>query len=78
MKALQIKYLSPTNHRPSRLKLIAGSGLKPVIESLDYSMNIEQQAEKMAGDYAASRWNCKLTGFGTLPNGDYAATIGSN
>lgn len=75
MKAIQIKYLSPTNTKGSRLKAFTDAG--SITEALDYSYSIEQQAEKLAARYIKKKnWQSKITGFGCLPNGDFVATIG--
>lgn len=38
MKAIQIKYLAPTNTKGSRIKAMA-SGVKPITVSFNYSKN---------------------------------------
>ena len=73
MKAIQIKYLQVTNFRGARLKVWAESGAR--IESRDYAIEPSAQAEQMAIEYAREKFNCKVTGFGTLPGGDWVATI---
>jgi hypothetical protein len=76
MKAIQIKYLSPTNTKGSRLKVYA-EGCKPFIASRDYAADYGTQAYNLADDYILLQgWNCKISGFGQLPNGDYVATLG--
>lgn len=75
MKAIQIKYLAPTNTRGSRLKAFTDAG--SMTEGLDYSLSIEKQAADLAARYVRKQqWQSKITGFGCLPNGDYVATIG--
>lgn len=84
MQAIQIKYLSQTNTKPSRLKAwtIGGTVLiKSRNSSLDISL--ENEAEALARQYISNMiaqdvWciDTKITGFGVIPNGDYVATIG--
>ena len=75
MKAIQIKYLGPTNTKGSRLKAWTGAGT--MIEGLDYSLNLYDQAEQLAQRYATKQgWQSLISGFGMLPNGDYVATQG--
>jgi len=74
MKAIQVKYLGATNTKPSRLKVWAeGSG--SVTESLSYDLNCDQQALQMAQQYAITHGWPEVKGFGSLPNGDYVATM---
>ena len=74
-KAIQIRYLSPTNTKGSRLK--AFTDAKSITEPLDYEMNIEDQAFALAVNYVHRMgWNRRITGFGGLPNGDFVATLG--
>lgn len=77
MKAIQIKYLGPTNTKGARLKAYTEAGA--LIESRSYEDNADVQARKLASKYIKAKgWdNCRVTGFGGLPNGDYVATIGS-
>lgn len=69
MKAIQIKYLGPTIRGGSRLK----AGI--MIESLDYELNIEDQARKLADRYCMEKGWGKISGFGTLPNGDWVGVL---
>ncbi len=74
MKAIQIRYLNPTNHRGSRFKAFTDAG--SLIEPMDYSLHPAEQARQLADKYIYKKyWHCKVTGFGMLPNGDYVATI---
>ena len=74
MKAIQIKFMGATDTLPSRLKAWAEGGVHR-IEALNYDEDISVQAERLARklgqDYA---WP-DVTGFGTLPNGDWVATL---
>ena len=73
MKAIQVKYLSPTNTKDARLKVWTEAGSHT--ESRDYAGEPADQAREMAIQYATTHWDCEITGFGTLPNGDWVATI---
>lgn len=77
MKAIQVKYIGPTNTRGTRVKAFADCGLS-VIEPRDYALNYDEQARNAAIKLIAKmEWNVDITGFGVLPNGDYVATLGS-
>ncbi len=74
MKAIQIRYYSATNHRPTRLKVWA-EGVDGIIEPLNYSKNPADQAKELAQKFSdAMKWG-KISGFGTLENGDHVATL---
>jgi hypothetical protein len=77
MKAIQIKYLSYTKTRGVRLKAFA-EGFKPLVMGRNYELDTFEQARELAEIYIAKIFNgnCKLYGFGCLPNGDYVATLG--
>lgn len=78
MKAIQIKYIGPTNTRGTRVKAFADCGLS-VIEPRDYALNYDEQARDVANKLIAKmNWNVSMTGFGQLPNGDYVATLGND
>lgn len=74
MKAIQIKYLSATDNKGVRLKAWTHAG--SVTAPRDYSLCADAQALKLAEDYIKRQdWGCDVGGFGTLPNGDYVATL---
>ena len=75
MKAIQIKYLSETAAKGARLK--AFTSVVAITEARDYSIDADIQARRLADKYNRDVfWSTsELTGFGTLPNGDYVATI---
>tara|TARA_R110000823_G_scaffold44827_2_gene115823 strand:- start:1079 stop:1309 length:231 start_codon:yes stop_codon:yes gene_type:complete len=74
MKAIQIKYLSATDTKGARLKAWTDAG--SIIEPLDYSVNIYTQVLYLAERYTNKYdWDCSGFGVGTLPNGDYVATL---
>jgi hypothetical protein len=77
MKAIQIKYLPHTETRGVRLKVFA-EGFKPLIVGREYELDFHEQARELAEVYIKQIFNgdCKLYGFGCLPNGDYVATLG--
>jgi len=75
MKAIQVKYLGPTNTKPSRWKAFA-SGKLQITLSYDYALNSEDNARKAAQALADKmKWNIAIGGSGSLPNGDYVFTI---
>ena len=75
MKAIQIKFLGCTDTLPSRLKAWSEGGLQKV-ESLDYDLEVHEQAKRLARRYAIECWSLELSGFGTLPNGDFVGVVG--
>jgi len=75
MKAIQIKYLSATNTKPARLKAWTSAG--QIIVSVDNTIEINVNAEMLAIHYAEIKFGTpKISGFGSLPNGDWCATFG--
>ena len=76
MKAIQIKFMGATDTKGSRLKAWA-EGCPGMIESLDYGVDIEEQAYGLAMRYMVGmNWvECTLAGFGTLPSGDWVAVL---
>ena len=76
MKAIQVRYLGCTNHKPSRWKAFAADGLQ-VTRSYDHALQPEDNARCAALKLIDKmNWNVKITGSGSLPNGDYVFTIG--
>ena len=74
MKAIQIKYLGATNTKGARLKAWTEAGTLTVPR--DYGVNTDEQALQLAEQYIKDRdWGSSVGGFGTLPNGDYVATL---
>lgn len=74
MKAIQIKYLSATDTKGARLKAWTEAGALTV--SREYSLNADEQALQLAEQYIQVQdWGCSVGGFGSLPNGDYVATL---
>jgi len=73
MKAIVIKYLPETNTKCVRLKATTEAG--SITESRDYALDADVQARNLAQKYC-DKFNWGITyGFGTLPNGDYVATL---
>ena len=69
MKAIQVKYLEPTNHRGSRYKAFTGERISLTIDvvcSFDYPENMALVAKMLAQKL---EWKGEFVG-GTLPNGD--------
>jgi hypothetical protein len=69
MKAIQVKYLAPTNTKGSRYKAFIGDGISLTIDqdySLDYPENMMLAAKMLAQKL---EWKGEFVG-GTLPNGD--------
>tara|TARA_R110000737_G_C14582451_1_gene485938 strand:+ start:1542 stop:1781 length:240 start_codon:yes stop_codon:yes gene_type:complete len=76
MKAILIKYLSATNTKGARFKATtdAGSLILPPDCSHDYTDC--EMIEIMANKYIDHvGWDCVISGVGSLPNGDYVATL---
>ncbi len=70
MKAIQVKYLSATNTRGSRIKAIA-EGVKPLIIGYDHALSGEAVYRKAAMMLCDKyNWDGELVG-GQLPNNDY-------
>jgi hypothetical protein len=76
MKAIQVRYLAATNTKPIRLKAFSSSTLS-LVECRKSEVSIEEQARGLAEWYILEMgWvNVEISGFGSLPNGDYVATI---
>lgn len=70
MKAIQVKYLGPTNKKGSRVKAFA-EGVKTVTLAYDYSNDYFNLAHKAAIILCQKNdWPTTLIG-GQLPNNDY-------
>ena len=83
MKAIQIKYLPPTNTLGSRWKVWA-DGVGSITEPYDYlafmqtPFSPEVQVEALASDFAETKWGVGILGIGTLPNGNYVALLSND
>ena len=74
MKAIQIKYMGPTNTKGARWKVWA-EGAPAKYYDRDYELDVDIDAINCAGKYAMSHgWNHSQA-LGTLPNGDYVAVF---
>lgn len=75
MKAIQIKYIGPTDTKGSHYKAMA-EGNDSLCVSYDHGISDEQQARELAQLYCNLKDWGQVYGFGCLPNGDYVATLG--
>ena len=57
-----------------RLKAFTDAG--SITEARDYGLEPGEQARVLAQTYADKYHWSQVTGFGSLPNGDYVATLG--
>ena len=74
MKAIQVKYLGPTNYKGSRWKAWVEGGANITLP-YDHALNSEANARCAAQALAAKlAWRFPITGSGVLPNGDYVFT----
>ena len=73
MQAIQVKYLGPTNTKPSRLKAIAYGG--SVIVSYDYGQDDWEYAARAL--MKKLEWGNRELYRGSLPNGDDVYVLGS-
>ena len=72
-KAIEIKYLCPTNTQGPRLKATTEAG--SITVGRDYELDTDVQARQLARQYIQTHWpHSILHGFGTLPSGNYCAT----
>jgi len=75
MKAIQIRYYGPTNTKGSRYKAWTDAGA--IITAFNYALDADENARAAAVEYARVKFNRDgIQGFGSLPNGDYVATLG--
>jgi len=83
MKAIVAKYLAPTTHLGSRIKVFA-DGWDAIVESINYEMDFNHQARKMAyrllEEYCPREEGSRRPSYklirGTLPNGDLVFCLG--
>lgn len=74
MKAIQIKYMGPTNTKGARWKVWA-EGVPAKIFNRNHDLSSEFDAENCAKEFAKDmNWFNPLV-FGTLPNGDHVAVM---
>lgn len=75
MKAIKVKYLSPTNNRGARLKASTGEKGQTIIESYDHSLGHDKHALELAYKLCERMgWDVLLNG-GQLSNGTYVFTM---
>ena len=74
MKAIQIKYMGPTNTKGARWKVWAIDN-KAQYYNRDYALNHDNDAIQCATAYENSLGWFNPMVFGTLPNGDYVAVL---
>ena len=78
MNAIQVQYIPATDSKGTYLRAVAGStGAVRLTEARDYALNTDIQARELAQRYVKEvfKLDIEIEGFGTLPNGDYVATI---
>ena len=77
MRAIQVKYLGWTNHRPSRWKATVWGGFRAEVQydhAKDEIGNARAAAEKLISD---NKLDWKIGSEGMLPNGDYVFILGA-
>ena len=75
MKAIQVKYLPPTNTKGARWKSFAEGGASVTL-SREYALNHDEDARRVAIALTTKMEWARPTGAGCLPNGDYVFTLG--
>jgi hypothetical protein len=74
MKAIQVKYLPATNTKGIRIRAFVKEN--SITESRKYGVELNEQSRNLAQELMDKlEWNCKITGAGVIPNGDYVFTI---
>ena len=74
-KAIQVRYLGPTNIKGTRWKAWAEGG-HSVTLSRDYELDGAQDARRVAEALREKMAWKPIQGEGVLPNGDYVFTLG--
>lgn len=76
MKAIQIKYLPPTEKKSSRLKAFSDKSKSLIEQYYDNSENDTVRILNIAKNFMTKmEWNAEITGMGTLNNGNWVVTI---
>jgi hypothetical protein len=79
MKAIQVKFLAPTNFKPARVKAWAEGGHSLVVAYQYELSGMQANAELIAQELIYNRgWHndgVVISGSGQLPNGDYVFTL---
>lgn len=76
MKAIQVRYLGPTNNRGSRFKAFVANGASVTVP-YHYGASTDDNA-RIAADALMDKlaWaGVAVNGMGSLPNGDYVFTL---
>tara|TARA_R110000744_G_scaffold38704_1_gene88497 strand:- start:348 stop:590 length:243 start_codon:yes stop_codon:yes gene_type:complete len=74
MKAIQIKYLGPTNTLGTRIK--AFTTHQSYTMAYNYDTDVEGNAYEAAQRLVDKMgWSSTIEGYGTLPNGDRVITL---
>ena len=68
-KAILVKYLPCTNHKPARVKVIVHRSLSITVSVSEYGSNDEARLEAAKALAESLDWRGKYV-KGTLPNGD--------
>lgn len=76
MKAIQVRYLPPTNTRGTRWKAFAEGG-ESVTIGRDFGLDGAVDARRAADALREKMGWSPITGEGVLPNGDYVFTMGA-
>lgn len=77
MKAIQIKYLPPTNFKAARMKAWTEGGNNVTVPFQHEISCDNARAEDVAQELIYRMgWNVMIAGIGTLPNGDWVAVLG--
>lgn len=77
MKAIEVKYLPATNFKGARVKAFTEGGNSITVPFQYEISNDEARAEDVAQELLYRlAWPVKITGRGTLPNGNYVFTLG--
>ena len=75
MKAIQVRYLGPTNSRGSRFKAFVAGGASVTVP-YHYGASTDANARMAAGALMDKlAWAFDISGAGALPNGDYVFTL---
>lgn len=76
MKAIQVRYLPPTDFKGTRMKAFVEGG-ESVTVPFQYEISSDEARAHDVAIELINRlgWNVKITGSGMIANGDYVFTI---
>ena len=77
MQAIQVKYISATDTKGSRIKAFCYSGSITV----PYNSGLSEEARALEAGYALIEklgWKLFIRDYATLPNGDHVLTLGNS